>query len=200
MPTEIEAKYLDIDHKLIRSALEKLDAIRLQPMRLMKRINYDYPDNRLGKRFNGWVRLRDEANKFTVSYKTLNKRTLHGTSEVDFTVDSFEKADLFLRSIGLEKKTYQETKRESWELDNVKVELDIWPWIRPFIEIEADNEEAVWRVAETLGLSKEKAVFGSVEIAYQAEYDVTEDEVDNWDELVFRPVPEWLQIKRKKLK
>lgn len=199
MHTEIEAKFLHADHDGIRKKLRAIGAICDQPMRLMRRKNYDYPDGRLGSRFSGWVRVRDEGDKITLSYKQLNDRTLLGTKEVSLTVDSFEAADAFLRSIGLEANSYQETKRESWRLGAVQIELDEWPWIDPFIEIEGPHEAAVREVAEHLNFDFADAVHGSVEVAYQAEYDVSEDEIDGWPEITFVEPPANLASKRRKV-
>jgi adenylate cyclase, class 2 len=199
MQTEIEAKFLHVEHNQLREKLQKLGATCKQPMRLMRRRNYDYPDERLSKQFNGWVRLRDEGDKVTLSYKQLNDRTLHGTKEVSVVVDDFAASDSLLQAIGLEQNSYQETKRESWHLDDVEIELDVWPWIDPMLEIEGPSETAVRVAAEKLGLKWEDATHGSVEIAYQNEYDVSEDEIDRWEEITFTPTPDWLEVKRKKV-
>ena len=199
MQTEIEAKFLHVDHDDLRTRLQALGATCEQPMRLMRRKNYDYPDQSLSKRYNGWVRVRDEGDKMTLSYKQLNDRTLLGTKEVSVTVDSFAAADQFLTAIGLEANSYQETKRESWRLGEVQIELDEWPWIDPFIEIEGSQEAAVREAAEKLGFDFKDAVHGSVEIAYQDEYDVTEDEIDDWPEITFVAVPDHIAEKRRKV-
>lgn len=198
MQTEIEAKFLDVDYNDVRKHLQAAGAVCDQPMRMMRRKTYDYPGNRLSNEFNGWVRVRDEGDKITLSYKQLNDRTLHGTQEITLVVSDFASTDSFLLAIGLEQKSYQETKRESWHLGDVQVELDEWPWIKPTIEIEGPNETAVRGVAEKLGFNFEDALFGSVEVAYQAEYDVTDAEIDGWEVVTFTPVPAWLEPKRRK--
>lgn len=196
METEIEAKFLDVEHDSIRAKLREIGAICEQPMRLMRRKTYDFPDGRLSA-IKGWVRLRDEGDKVTMSYKQMNDRTLHGTKEVCIVVDDFAAADQLLLAIGLRQKSYHETKRESWELDGVQIELDEWPWIKPFLEIEGPGEGAVKAVASRLGLDWSNAIFGGAETAYWVEYEVTEDEVIGWKEITFAPVPEWLESKRK---
>lgn len=197
MQTEIEAKFLNVDHDEIRGKLKALGATLKQPMRLMRRKNYDYPDKRLEKEFAGWIRVRDEGDKSTLAYKQLNDRTLHGTKEISVDVSNFEETCKLLETIGIEAQSYQETKRESWELDGAQIELDEWPWIPPFIEIESSDEQSIRSIVEKLGLKIEDAVHGSVEIAYQAEFDVTEEEVDHWSEILFTPVPDWLEAKRR---
>lgn len=124
MDTEIEAKWLEVDHNAMRDKLKKTGAQLIKAERLMRRKNYDFSDQRLYK-IGGWVRVRDEGDKITLSYKQLNDRTLHGTKEVSVIVDDFENACKFVESIGLVPKAYQETRRESWKLDGAEVELDI---------------------------------------------------------------------------
>lgn len=196
METEIEAKWLNIDIEEFRSKLKSVGAKLVHAERKMVRKNYDYPDGSLFAK-NGWVRLRDEGDKVTLSYKQLNDRTLHGTSEVNVIVDSFDSTDNFLQAIGLESKSLQETRRESWTLEGVEIELDTWPWIPSFVEIEAHSEEKLVRVARRLGLDMADALHGSVETAYQAVYDVTEEDIDGWQEIKFIPVPDWLVSKKK---
>lgn len=196
MQPEIEAKFLRIDHAAMRQHLESLGASLQQPRREMRRKNFDYPDKSLEK-VGGWVRLRDEGNAVTLAYKQLQHRGVDGTKEVSLTVSSFVDVELFLTSIGLQQVSYQETTRESWLLDGAMIELDTWPWIQPFLEIEAPNEAVLFAVADKLGLPRETALHGSVETAYQAEYDVSEAEVDSWPEIRFGAVPDWLRAKRK---
>lgn len=195
MKPEIEAKFLNVDHDELRAKLKALGATCRQPMRLMQRRNFEFPDGRLEKQ-HGWVRVRDEGDKVTLSYKQLDDRSVQGTKEVTLVVSGFEETGNFLQAIGLVAKANEETRRESWELNGVEIDLDEWPWIKPFVEIEAQDEAGMWDVARKLGLKKEDARHGSVEIAYQAEYDVTEEET-YLPELSFGPVPEWLEKRRR---
>lgn len=196
MQTEIEAKFLHISIPKVRQQLIAIGAVLQQPERLMRRYVYDFPDRRLHQ-IGGWVRVRDEGDKVTMSYKQLNDRTIQGTKEVNLTVDSFENASTFLKALGLASKSYQETKRESWKLGEVELELDTWPWIDPFIELEGPSEAALRQTAELLELPWDQALHGSVETAYMDEYDVTEAEIDTWDHVIFEPVPDWLTHKRR---
>jgi adenylate cyclase, class 2 len=196
MHTEIEAKFLHIDHEAMRARLAELGAQCVAPKRLMRRKNYDTQDNALDHDKHAWVRVRDEGDKITMSYKQLNDRTLHGTKEVNLVIDSFEQADAFLRALGLEARSYQETKRESWVLDGIEIELDEWPWIDPYLEIEGKTEIEVRNMATKLGLSWDDALHGSVEIAYQDQYNATDEEIDNIPVIRFEdPVPAVLKVK-----
>ena len=86
---------------------------------------------------------------------------------------------MLLESIGCEKKAYQESKRESWELDNVDITIDEWPFLEPYVEIEGKSEEKVKQVAEKLGFEYAKALFCSVDTLYNKKYGVSEDIINN---------------------
>lgn len=190
MPTEIEAKWLRIDHAAMRATLQKVGARLVHPERLMRRKNFDFPRGTL-QAHKGWVRVRDEGDKITLSYKQLNDRSVHGTKEICVTVDNFEQSCDFLVAIGLRHYSFQETKRESWKLGNAEIELDTWPWIPPFIEIEAPSEQELRAAAEQLGLPWDKALHGSVEVAFQDVYQATDKEVTSQAEITFDGVAPW---------
>lgn len=196
MHTEIEAKFPDIDADALRGKLDEVGARMEYPEVLMRRKVYDFPDNRL-YRIGGWVRVRDEGNQVTLSYKQLSDRGLHGTKEVNLVINDFDAADSFLTEIGLESKSYQETKREKWMCGDVEVTIDTWPWIPSFAELEGPTEESVRGCATNLGFDWEDAMHGSVETVYQMHYDVTEEEIDGWETITFIPVPDWLEKRRK---
>jgi adenylate cyclase class 2 len=201
MQTEIEAKSLDVDHDALRAKLRALGATLEQPMRLLRRYNLDFADRRLRDQpeGGGWVRVRDEGDKVTLSYKQLNDRTLHGTKEICVTVNSFDDAKALLEAIGLGPTSYQETRRESWRLGDLQIELDQWPWTKPYIEIEAPDESSLKDIFAKLDLAWDTAVFGSVEVVYRGEYDISDEEFDALSvPFTFEaPVPEALASKQK---
>ncbi|HBB44441.1 MAG: hypothetical protein UW27_C0001G0057 [Parcubacteria group bacterium GW2011_GWA1_44_13] len=196
MEIEIEAKFLNGDVNALRSALQKNGATLVHEERMMRRKNFDHTDNRLEK-IGGWIRARDEGDKTTLAYKQLVDRTIEGTKEISVVVDDFDKICDLLLAIGMDNKSYQETKRERWDLNSVEVTIDTWPWIPTFVELEGKSEKELQDVAKKLGLDWAKATHGSVETAYQACYNVSEEEVDSWETITFVPVPDWLEIKRK---
>lgn len=196
MRTEVEAKFLNVNHDQLRKKLKELGAVCKRPVTVMRRQNFDYQDSQLEQK-GGWIRVRDEGDKVTLAYKQLNDRTLHGTAEVNMVVNNFDIAVEFLLAIGMKRTSYQETKRESWQLGDIEIELDEWPWIKPFVEIEASTEKKLRQISKNLGLDWKKVLHGSVEIAYTAEYKMTEPEVNAISQLKFGPVPNWLEARRK---
>ncbi len=197
MKSEIEAKFLNIDIKEIRKKLLSIGATQVQPKRLMKRKILDYPDAKLDE-IGGWVRVRNEGDKTTLSYKQQNDASLHGTKEINIVVDDFDETSNFLNAIGMAEKSYQETKRESWVLNGTEIEIDTWPWVPTFIEIESPDEESIKEVVKQLDLKLEDAFHGGVAIVYRQYYDVTEAEVNTLKTITFDEIPELLANHPKK--
>ncbi|MDP3880602.1 MAG: class IV adenylate cyclase [bacterium] len=193
MKTEIEAKFAKIDSDEVREHLKSLGAKLVSAERLMRRKNFDYPDRRLYQK-NGWIRLRDEGDKVTLTYKQINdSKDLHGTQEISVQVGNFDDTDKLLSVLGFEAWAHQENKRESWTLEDVEIEIDTWPWIPPYLEIEGPTEESVKTTAGKLGLEWKDARHGKIYLEY---YDVTDEEIDGIKEIVFSEVPKWMEDKR----
>lgn len=167
MKTEIEAKFLSIDPEDIRARLEKAGATCKQPMLLMRRVIFDN-DVMNGK--HAYVRVRDEGYRVAMTYKQFDEMSLTGAKEIEFDVSDYDAAVALIEAIGVKAKSVQETKREIWHLGDAEVVIDVWPWVKPFIEIEAPSEESVKRAASLLGLGWEQAAFGDIMTAYRAEY------------------------------
>ena len=194
MQQEIEATFIDADHTALRSRLAELGGSRLQPEFLMRRSTYDYPDLRLDSQAS-WVRVRQEFDRITVGFKQRQSTTIDGMREVEFTAGDYDSACAFLCAIGLQKKAYQETKRELWRVGGCEVMLDTWPWIPPYVEIEGSSKEAVKALAEKLGFDWTTALFDSADAVYMQYYGVARTEICTVD-LTFGPVPDWLEAKR----
>lgn len=197
MQQEIEVKFLNVDFDDIRAKLKKLGAVCEQPMRLMRRVVIDYPDRKLQATGDSWVRVRDEGDKITLTFKKTTEHEFGGAHEIEVTVSDYQKTiDIFL-AMGLVVHTDQETRRETWKLGDVEVVLDEWPWIKPFIEIEGGSESDVQQVAAQLGLDWNNAVFGSAVVAYQIAYPEAPDvgvKISKEPKIKFDlPVPAWLE-------
>jgi len=193
MDIELEAKFTDIEPAKTRLVLKKAGAVLVHPEILMRRKVYEHTTNKQ----NDWFRVREEYGKITLSYKKLVNRTLHGTQDITYTVPDFEQACRFLEAAQLKFISYQETKRETWKLGGVEITIDTWPWIPTFVEIEAGDEPTLKTTAEKLGFKWQDAIHGSVENVYIQHFNVTEKEIDDWPDIKFIPVPEWLEAKRK---
>jgi adenylate cyclase class 2 len=169
MNTEIEVKFLRINHDEMRAKLQQIGATCQQPMRFMKRAIFEDKHGELRKK-NGYIRVRDEGDKVTLTYKQFDALSIDGAKEIETGVTSFDETVQILIAANLELKSLQESKRETWHFEGVEVVLDEWPWLEPYIEIESNTEAALKGMAEKLHLDWSDAVFGDVMVAYRAQY------------------------------
>lgn len=149
MPIEHEAKILDIDPDTIDRHILDKGGHKLGE-RFMRRYVYDITPGVDGK----WIRLRDNGERTTLAVKEITSDAIDGTQEVEVSVDDFAATNSLLEMLGFTAKSYQETKRISYTLDGAQLELDTWPRIPPYLEIEAASKADVIRVAELLGYTE----------------------------------------------
>lgn len=157
---EYELTYIDLDTAKIENKLIDLGAQKLGDFHY-KRIIFDYPDFRLDKE-SAWVRLRDEGDKITLTFKQRLGTDLRdkltgddGMYEKEIVVSNFDDTREILLKIGLIEKMYQENKRTKYQLNNVEFDIDTWPLLDPYLEIEGTNWDDVYKAVEIVGLKKE---------------------------------------------
>lgn len=190
MKTEYEAKFLHINIDEMRSRLAECGAVLDTPMRLMRRVTIDSPEM---VEKDAFLRVRDEGNRVTITYKQFDSLSVDGAKEHEVTVSDFEEAIALLAAAGLPHGSFQESKRETWRLDGAEIVIDEWPWLEPYIEIEAASESEVRELASRLGFVWEEAVFGDVMAAYRKQYPhlSENDTVGNIAEVKFgNPLPD----------
>lgn len=199
MQTEIEVKFLDVDHSIIRDRLKKLGAELEHPMRLMRRVMLDHHDERYQKSGQAErLRIRDEGDKVTVTYKKSNESNY--AYEIETTVGSFDYTLQLFEAIGFSVYSFQESKRETWQYQNVEIVLDEWPWLNTYIEIEGHAEEAIQDIAKSLGFDWKDAEFGSVDRAYRHQYPgmSSQDSIGDLRQVKFgKPLPDYFKTKKR---
>lgn len=169
MANEIEAKILNIDREKLEKKLIELGATKVAD-KFMRSITFDYPGFPLDKKAS-WVRLRDEGvGKIMLAFKQRlgvvdSQGGDSGMEEVEFSVESFETASMFLQKIGLIIKFFQEKKRTTYKKDDVTFDIDTCPMLPPYLEVEAPSWQEVDDAIENLGYSlQDKKVFTTTQI------------------------------------
>ncbi|MCX6759948.1 MAG: CYTH domain-containing protein, partial [Candidatus Nealsonbacteria bacterium] len=176
MDIEYEATFLNIDKDEIRDKLEKAGAELLKPEFLQKRVVFNLPND--SKKYS-WLRVRDEQDKITMSFKEIKGDKIEEQKEINLTINDFQKGVDFLETIGCVKKSYQETKREIWELDGVEICIDEWPFLEPFVEVEGKSEKDVKTVSARLGFDYSEALFCATGLIYSKKYDIPVEIIDS---------------------
>lgn len=174
---EYEATFPNIKKAAMRKVLRRAGAKLVRSEFLQTRAVFHLPKGHKIK--GGWLRVRDEGDKITMSLKIIDGTKIENQKEICLEVNNFRMAVSFLKSIGCVQKSYQETKREKWELDGVEIVIDEWPFLEPLIEIEGKSEAAVRRAAKKLGFDYRKAWFCATDAIYSKKYNLSEDIIDN---------------------
>ena len=86
---------------------------------------------------------------------------LKSREEVELDVSESAAAVQLLERLGYLRTLSFEKRRESWKLDNCKVELDEVPHLGRFVEVEGPDEPSVMKVREKLGLASRPIVKSS---------------------------------------
>jgi adenylate cyclase class 2 len=147
--TEFEAKILDIEPETMCILLIEAGAAHLGN-KLQRRYVYDIPG-----RPGAWVRLRDTGTEVTLCVKEIHSDAIDGVTETETTVGDFDTMNTLLGKLGYQSKAYQENRRSSWALRGAAIEIDHWPLIPPYLEIEGSSVEHVHATALALGLAVE---------------------------------------------
>jgi adenylate cyclase class 2 len=150
---ETEVKFFVRNLKPIELRLRELKAQLIQPR--VHEINYrfDFPNNELRKNQNVLRLRKDEQARLT--FKGVSEEREGGVmsrEEIEFVVEDFDKAKLFLESIGFTPVVFYEKFRTTYELNETHVMLDELPY-GEFVEIESENISAIKNVSDSLGLN-----------------------------------------------
>jgi len=177
MNIEYEATFPNINKDEIRRRLAGAGAVLIKNEFLQRRTVFQLPK---GNQIDGgWLRVRDEGDKITMSLKVVNGDKITDQKEICLKVDDYNEAVIFLENIGCQQKSYQENRREIWRLGKAEVTIDEWPFLEPFVEIEADSENSVQAAAKTLGFDYSKAIFGATDLLYEKRYGLSLEIINN---------------------
>lgn len=173
MHTEYEATFPNIDKDMMRKRLRTTGAVLHKAEFLQARRVFDLPQG--NEIPGGWVRLRDEEERITLTLKVISGQSIETQKELEVQVNDFQQTEELLCALGCRKRSYQENKRELWKMDGVDVTIDTWPFLPPFVEIEGPSEQAVQEVCKRLGLPYEETLFCSIDKLYALQYDISSD-------------------------
>ena len=167
---EVEVKFLAINPKEIEKKLKKIGAKKVGQYFYRRRV-FDYPDLRLDKQ-RAWIRLRDEGDRVTLTFKQRlgvissdGQTSDKSMDEIEIVVNDFDKTGEFFAKIGFIEKFYEENKRIRYTKDKVEFDIDFWPELEPYLEIEAPTWKEIDKAIALLGLNPvDKKIFSTNQI------------------------------------
>lgn len=104
---------------------------------------------------------------------------MDGTKELEIEVSDFEDANEVLNKLGYVSRTYQENFRIEYRLENVNFDLDKWPMIPSYLEIEGQTEEDVREALNSLNMDESDVTTMDIDTLYNRKYGICLDEIKN---------------------
>lgn len=180
---EFEIKFLEVDVPALEKKLLEIGAEKVGEYEYRVAV-FDYPDWRLNEN-HAWLRLRTDGLKATLAYKQrLGVKTGEndeGMKEIEVSVDDFDKTYQIFKSIGFITKREEEKKRTRYKKGDAEFDIDFWPEIPAYVEIEGKSIEEVHASCAELGFDPKDGLICSAKQVYK-KYGI---EPDDYSELKF---------------
>ena len=125
--------------------------------------NYDINPNK-------WVRLRQSNEKVELTVKHIyekNDNKIQKVKEIEIKVSDLEETNTILEELGIVKRNYQEKIRYSYTYKTAEIELDIWPILEPYMEIECDDIDVMNEIISMLEFDNNRIVSMNTEQLYK---------------------------------
>lgn len=125
---------------------------------------------------NKWIRLRQSGGKTTLTIKHILGRytdengvrhhDVNNVLEYEVPVSDFEGMKKNLELLGYYHKNYQEKRRIQYKYNGLEIDIDLWPYIPAYVEIEADNMEQIMALVDLLEISHSEIVSMNTDDVY----------------------------------
>ncbi len=181
MQKEIETRFLEINKDELVKKLLLLGAIDKGEEKLEEMIFHATDGSWVGK--NKFVRLRKTKNKIKLTYKENVEQTVDSAREIELEVSDFDKCSKFFEKVGLKAMRQLEKLRHTLELGETTVDIDTWPKIPTYAELEGPSVESLKNACGQLGLDWEKRFDGDArEVFRHYGYDIDKITVVTFNE------------------
>lgn len=117
-----------------------------------------------------WIRVRQTNDKVTLTVKHIlapNNTQLQQMMENEIEVESIKQANSLLESLGFSYKSYQEKRRVTYMLNEHEIDIDSWPGIPTYFEVEGKDEEDLKNFLNILGYKLEDTVSCTADEVYE---------------------------------
>lgn len=173
MAIEYEIRTLEIP---VIDVISQLEAMGAQKKGIFhqKRYVYDFIPVQKGR----WIRLRSNGFCTTLTIKEIKSLRIDGTSELEVEVSDFDETNLILQKLGYVPRTFQENFRIEYSLKGVNFDIDMWPKIPPYMEIEGNSEQDVLSAIDMLSIPRENCTTKDVDSIYRDMYNIVLDDIE----------------------
>ncbi len=177
---EIETKVLDVDPAAVEAKLNELGAALVQDIQLT--VDWYWTNGtELGK--EPWfLRVRDYGSgKSEITWKGTSEVLGTGRRhpEINLSVSDGAAARRLFEALGMACYAHQEKFRKSWTLGSTRFDLDTYPGMPPYLEIEAESEDAINAAIHQLSLKDHETNSGGERLLVGTKYGL------NWFDMRF---------------
>lgn len=167
---EIEVRFLNIDKDKLVNKLVSLGFEDKGEHILSEIIFYDHNLSWLEE--GRFVRLRKKDRTIKLTYKENKEQKIDSAFEIEFEVSDQKQAKLFLEKMGLVDYRQQEKKRHTFLLNDIVFDIDTWPTIPSYVEIEGPDEDSLKKIVELIGFDWEEAIFEDAKSIIEKYYNI----------------------------
>lgn len=168
---EVEVRFLEIDKDDLVSRLKGLGAEDKGEDLLDEKIIYDKALTWRDEP-GTFLRLRTQKGKTQLCYKHRKEQSATGTEEIEFEVPDPVAAEALLGRLGYVMYRAQQKKRHTFVLGDVTVDIDTWPRIPTYVELEGKSEDDLKRAASKLGLDWDRVELRDPRMVIEEVYNV----------------------------
>lgn len=157
---EIETKILEVNKEEITKKLRDLGATEVEQSRLC--VDWYSPKEVKGDGVHPWYfRVRKNSGGIIeMTWKSLESfiGNTRQSKEININVNDFEKAKLLIEAIGFVHYAHQEKDRHSFSYKDWNFDIDTYPNMPTYLEIEGISEKHIEDAIKLLGLGKHIAI------------------------------------------
>lgn len=151
MKKEIEVKILNIDPKKLGNTIKKLGGKKILHPTILRELYFESPSK---KRMYSSFRLRSEGKENLLTLKVRKEDKLFEMrNEYEIVVSSFDVTQKILELAGFKVFRQREKIRESYQLGTIRIEIDTYPGMKSYAEIEATNKNVIKQFIKKIGFS-----------------------------------------------
>lgn len=117
-----------------------------------------------------WIRLRQTNDEVTLTVKHIladNESNIQQMLETEMKVPSIEEANNLLEALGFAFKSFQEKTRKTYVIAGYEIDIDTWPMLNTYMEIEGKDKQDLEKILNILGYKWEDTISCTVDEIYK---------------------------------